>query len=438
MSGAIYGGDEVGALVLEVGSYMTKGGYAGEDCPSCTFPTAMGSIVPSSEGGDVEMKDASAPQPIKGKRSFRIGTMAMTVPRPNMEVISPIRDGAIVDWDAYEATLDHVFDSLHCSPSEHPIMVTDEAWSAREQREKLTELIFEKYQVPAYFLARKAVLSAFAHGKATALVFDMGAGGCSAVPVYDGYVLQKGVQRSRLGGGVLVDLYRDALTAEKVELVPRFMIAKKGSREDQKAIRKYKLKKLSDITESYKDECTKQEVRDFIESVAQVSETPYDETKLQGLPTVQYEFSTGYDHSFGTLRQRVPEALFSPKSYVSPRGREILDIRDPMYGLGASQLVSASIEGCDVDVRSMLYANMAVTGGSTLLPGFVERLSNDVSALAPAGTKVTLLRASSNERRFSSWIGGSILASLGTFQQMWISRHEYDEAGRGLVEKKCA
>ena len=65
-------------------------------------------------------------------------------------------------------------------------------WNLKEKREKLTELLFEKYEVPALFLCKNAVLSAFSVGRSTGLIVDSGASHTSAIPVHDGYVLQKG------------------------------------------------------------------------------------------------------------------------------------------------------------------------------------------------------------------------------------------------------
>lgn len=73
------------------------------------------------------------------------------------------------------------------SPSEHhPALFTEAVWTSRPAREKLAELLFEKYQAPAFFLVKNAVLCAFANGKSTALVVDAGASQTSAVPVIDG------------------------------------------------------------------------------------------------------------------------------------------------------------------------------------------------------------------------------------------------------------
>lgn len=73
-----------------------------------------------------------------------------------------------------------------------------------------------------------------------------------------------------------------------------------------------------------------------------------------------------------------------------------------------------------------------------IFQGFPERLNRDLSVRAPSNTRLKMISANGTiERRFGSWIGGSILASIGTFQQMWISAQEYEEAGKSQVERKC-
>ena len=93
------------------------------------------------------------------------------------------------------------------------------------------------------------------------------------------------------------------------------------------------------------------------------------------------------------------------------------------------------ITKCDVHIRKELYANVVVSGGSTMFAGFADRLSKELTALAPASMKVKIIAPP--ERKYSVWIGGSILSSLSTFQQMWISKQEYDESGPSIVHRKC-
>lgn len=90
---------------------------------------------------------------------------------------------------------------------------------------------------------------------------------------------------------------------------------------------------------------------------------------------------------------------------------------------------------CDVDIRKDLYANVVLSGGTTMFQGIGERMTKELTALAPSTMKIKVVAPP--ERKYSVWIGGSILSSLSTFQQMWISKGEYDESGPTIVHRKC-
>jgi actin len=102
---------------------------------------------------------------------------------------------------------------------------------------------------------------------------------------------------------------------------------------------------------------------------------------------------------------------------------------------GLHEITFQSIMKCDVDVRKDLYANVVLSGGCTMFQGTAERLNKEVSALAPSSMKIKVVAPP--ERKYSVWIGGSILSSLSTFQTMWISKAEYDESGPSIVHRKC-
>jgi actin-related protein len=90
---------------------------------------------------------------------------------------------------------------------------------------------------------------------------------------------------------------------------------------------------------------------------------------------------------------------------------------------------------CDIDMRKDLYANTVLSSGTTMFQGIGERMQKEISLLAPSTMKIKIIEPA--ERKFSVWIGGSILASLSSFQQMWISKQEYDESGPSIVHRKC-
>merc|ERR1712185_466813 len=85
-------------------------------------------------------------------------------------------------------------------------------------------------------------------------------------------------------------------------------------------------------------------------------------------------------------------------------------------------------------IRKDLYGNIVLSGGTTMFEGIDARMEKEITALAPASMKIKIVAPP--ERKYSVWIGGSILSSLSTFQQMWISKQEYDESGPSIVHRK--
>jgi len=156
---------------------------------------------------------------------------------------------------------------------------------------------------------------------------------------------------------------------------------------------------------------------------------PYNEDAVASIPHVPYEFPNGYNDEFGVERFKIPEALFDPSGLRVPGGAAMM---------GGSHIVTTSVGMCDVDLRPALYGNVVVTGGNTILQGYNDRLNRDLLMKTPSTMRFKLTAANGpQERRYGSWIGGSILASLGSFQQMWISKQEYEESGKQQVDRKC-
>ena len=135
-----------------------------------------------------------------------------------------------------------------------------------------------------------------------------------------------------------------------------------------------------------------------------------------------YELPDGQVVTIGNERFRAPESLFQP-SFL---GLEVQGIHEAIY---------SSVMKCDIDIRKDLYANNVLSGGTTMYPGIADRMQKEITALAPSTMKIKIIAPP--ERKYSVWIGGSILASLSTFQTMWITKAEYDESGPSIVHRKC-
>merc|ERR1712106_227513 len=329
----------------------------------------------------------------------------------------------------FEQVLDYSYKKIIQSPSEyHPVLFSEAPWNKKDKREQLCELMFEKYKVPAFFLVKNAVLSAFANGRSTGLVLDSGATHTSAVPVHDGYVLQHAIVKSPLGGDFLVNQASSYIKDNNHEIIPAYMIADKKEVKEGASAQWTKRPNVPEVTQSWHNYMKRQVVQDFQQTMLHCSEAPYEEEVAASIPTEPFEFPNGYNAEYGTERYRITETLFDP-TYIKGVASTML---------GMSHVVSTSIGLCDVDLRPSLYSGVILTGGNSLLNGFIDRLNRDLSSRTPPNMRFKLISATgTTERRFGSWIGGSILASLGSFQQMWISKQEYEESGKSQVDRKC-
>ncbi|XP_069738671.1 actin-like protein 6B [Phaenicophaeus curvirostris] len=400
MSGGVYGGDEVGALVFDIGSFSVRAGYAGEDCPKADFPTTVGVLSPEEVALELDGdKDK------KAGKVFYIDTNALHVAREAMEVVSPLKNGMIEDWECFQAILDHTYGKhVKSEPGLHPVLMSEAPWNTRAKREKLTELMFEHYNIPAFFLCKTAVLTAFANGRSTGLVLDSGATHTTAIPVHDGYILQQGIVKSPLAGDFISMQCRELFQEMNIDIVPPYMIAAKEPVREGAPPNWKKKEKLPQVSKSWHNFTCNEVIQDFQASVLQVSDSPYDEQVAAQMPTVHYEMPNGYNTDYGAERLRIPEGLFDPSNVKGLSGNTML---------GVGHVVTTSIGMCDIDIRPGLYGSVIVTGGNTLLQGFTDRLNRELSQKTPPSMRLKLIASNSTmERRFSPWIGGSILASL--------------------------
>ncbi|BFZ11666.1 hypothetical protein BsWGS_14705 [Bradybaena similaris] len=314
------------------------------------------------------------------------------VKRNNVDLKYPVEYGVITNWDNMEILWHHTFfNELRADPAQHPVLLTEAPLNPRANREKTTQIMFETFCTPALYVSTQTVLSLHASGRTTGLVLEVGDGVSHLVPIFEGYALSQRIPRTFMAG------------RELTHYLAKILID-----------RGYSLTASADI----------EIVRDIKEKLCYVAlDFEQDlQTASSSLSLDRgYKLPDGKSLTIGKERFTCAEAMFQPNLL----GMEVA---------GIHEITHNCITRCDVDLQKDLYSNIVLAGGSTMFPGLADRLQKEVTSLAPETTEVKI--TAPPERKYSAWIGGSILASQPNFKQMCISSQEYEEFGPTIVHRR--
>ncbi|KAH3687620.1 hypothetical protein WICPIJ_001430 [Wickerhamomyces pijperi] len=305
--------------------------------------------------------------------------------------------GEIVNWSDMEKLWNYVMsEELKVNMGnidEHPLLITEGALIPQRNRERMAEVFFETYGIQACYFAVQGVLSLYSSGRTTGVVVNSGEGVTEIVPVYEGFQVGNGVRRVEVNG-------RDV--SESLQLLLRKQGVLLSSSAEFEIVREMK-EKFSFVS------------KDITKEETEWMNTDYDEKKEK------YKLPDGQVIKLGKERYRATELLFNPQLI----GVESQGIHEVLYN---------SIQRCDLDLRTKLNQNVLLSGGVTLTKGFGDRLINESKKLNGKGVKLKIFAPP--ERKYSVWIGGSILAGLSTFKKIWVNKKEWEE-DPNIVHVRC-
>ncbi|XP_004713123.1 actin-related protein T1-like [Echinops telfairi] len=323
-------------------------------------------------------------------KNYLIGNEALYNDEP-LILQHPIERGQITDWDDMGKLWQHLFEcELGVIPSEQPVLMTEPSLTPSQSREKMAEVMFENFKVPAFYLSNQAVVVLYASASVTGLVVDSGHGVTCTVPVFEGHALPHAVSTLNVSGNDLTEYLTWIL-----------------------------------LTRGYNhySSINKAVVEDIKEKLCYVALDPGKEPKQsRGKPQKEYRLPDGNVICLGDQLYQVPEALFTPSQ---------MDFRSP----GIPEMIVNSIMKCDTDIQSALFKDIVLSGGTTLLSGFKERLFKELKPTAEQGTAIKI--TAYLDRYICGWVGASIMSSTSTFKDMWITSADFKEYGPSVIQRKC-
>ncbi|XP_037676823.1 actin-related protein T2-like [Choloepus didactylus] len=365
------------AVIFDNGSGLCKAGLSGEIGPHHVISTVVGHPKFSTPSAGANQK-------------YFMGDSAI-FKHEYLHLHYPIERGLVMGWDDMEKLWKHVFDwLLGVKPSHHPVLMTEPSLNPRENREKMTELMFETFNVPAFYLSNQAVVALYASACVTGLVVDSGDRVTCTVPIYEGHSLPHAVTKLAVAGRDITEHLTRLLLAGGCNFPCMF----------DKAL-----------------------VDDIKQKLCYVAVEPENELCKRPQDILrEYKLPDGNVIHIGDQLFQAPEVLFAPDQ---------LGIHNP----GLSKMVSSTIMKCDTDIHATLFAEIVLSGGTTLFPELEERLMKELEQLAAKGIPIKI--TAPPDRCFSTWIGASIVTSLSSFKQMWVTYEDFKEFGKSVVQRRC-
>ena len=373
-------------VVIDNGSFRCQAGLAGDDAPSVIFPSQIGRPIEScgDSTAETDIKDTFIGYKLQSKRDV-------------LSITCPIEKGLITNWDDMEKIWHHVLkEELHVESENHPILISDVPLNPKTHREKMCEVMFETFKTPMFSVSLGGVLGIYALGRVSSMILDVGHEVSHVLPIYESFTFKSAINKLNFGGKDLTDYLQCMLNKKHGE-------NSFTSDSDKEIVREIKEKLCYTAT-------------DFDKEIERSNSNESSAIERK------YKLPDGRYITVGSERFLCPEGLFQP------------DLCKKDFP-GLHNFYHSSLMKCDVDARPDLMCNMILSGGCTMFPGIQERMRKELVNLLPKDMRVRVLAPP--ERKFSVWIGGSILASLSYFNTKAVSKQEYEENGPGIVHTKC-
>ncbi|KAH8611992.1 putative Actin [Trypanosoma vivax] len=404
------------AAVVDIGACTTRVGFSGDDSPRINEPTCV--ILGDSQDGRQCLR-----------RAYEM--------RASGGVVRVI-EGSEVNWEAMEELLTHLSEVLQLNNKElfTPLLLTEKMFVPRVQRQRLTEILMEKLGTQALYFASSPTLALYASGTCSGVSVEMGYNACHVVPVFQGCPIFHAAHALNYCGNFFTRYMMESGPALPDVVHPQ-----------------HRLDVWQHLKEKHCEACPSSTVFHRMRVTEAGGNGKLDEEQdAQGdasrgslgyaspSPVVHHQLPDGTIITLGSNRFVPAEMLFDPSLVQGnelSKSQALIEhfehLRTFSSPQGLHQLFVESVRKCDMDLHSMMYNSIHLSGGGSLLRGLLDRLQDEVASISGHQVRMRAF----TERRNAAFVGGSILASLPTFQDFWVTRAVYEEFGPSAVMRRC-
>lgn len=368
-------------IVLDNGESTIKAGFNGENAPRVLIPTVIG----SSKNNLLNI--------IEDKEKYYIGNEAL-INSSCLNLEYPLKNAKLNSEKMEKIWSDVFYNELKVKPENHNVFITESLFNSAKERQEMAEIMFEKFSIFNIHIEPQPVMTLYSTTKTSGLIVESGEGMTQIVPIYEGYLIKNGIKANNLAG----------------ELLTKYFMRRIESK-----LKPFNLSNPSLIAKKIKEKYAEVSIEKKINQ---------NSIREDNNSNANFELPDGNFIEVKNEGNEIPEIIFDPSSFN-------LDLQP------IQEMIFDSIEEVDINLRSGFLNNIVLGGGNTMIKNFPDRLKNELNKLYKFSDDKNIIKINAqNERLYSAWIGASVVCSISNFQQMWISKTDYEEEGANIINKK--
>ncbi|XP_064629409.1 actin-related protein 6-like [Lineus longissimus] len=334
----------------------------------------------------------------------------------------PFQKGYLTNWEIQQQVWNHIFgtDRYKVRFDDTTIIVTEPYFNFLSIQETMNEVLFEEYQFKAAHRTNAACLSWYKSKKEEraqnlcALIVDSGYSFTHIVPFYNGKKIKGSMRRINVGGKMLTNHLKEIISYRQLMVM------------DESHVMNQCKEDVCFVSTDFKQDMAIAASKGRQNSIAR-------DYVLPDYTHIKRGFVRSIDESSGKAkgseqiirmnneRFQVAEILFHPSDVG-------------VSEMGVSEAIVHSINSTPSDMHPHLYKNIVLTGGCCNLPGFRERVYNDLRSMACDDFDVNV-RLSEKPGTYA-WEGGGVLSKTQDFSKKIVTRQQYEEYGQNICLEK--